>query len=52
MVPYITSLPLLAWQVITKSHEEEKQWLWSSTVGSHQYTIREDDGPSLVRGTK
>jgi heat shock protein beta len=39
--------------VYTKSHEEDQQWVWESNVGSHQYTIKEDDsGESLVRGTR
>lgn len=39
--------------VYTKSHEEDQQWVWESNVGSHQYTIKEDDsGDNLVRGTR
>ncbi|KAF8068330.1 HSP90-5 [Scenedesmus sp. PABB004] len=39
--------------VVTKSHEEDAQWVWQSSVGSHQYTIKEDDGPDrLARGTR
>lgn len=39
--------------VYTKSHEEDQQWVWQSSVGSHQYTIAEDDsGDKLVRGTR
>lgn len=39
--------------VYTKSHEEDTQWVWTSTVGSHQYSIKEDDGPDkMVRGTR
>lgn len=40
--------------VYTKSHEEDTQWVWSSNVGSHQYSIREDDDPAnkMVRGTR
>jgi HSP90 family molecular chaperone len=39
--------------VYTKSHEEDQQWVWASNVGSHQYTIKEDDsGDNLVRGTR
>ncbi len=39
--------------VQTKSHEEATQWLWSSSVGSHQYTVAEDEGGEpLARGTR
>lgn len=39
--------------VYTKSHEEDSQWVWTSTVGSHQYSIKEDDGPDkMARGTR
>lgn len=40
--------------VYTKSHEEGQQWVWSSSVGSHQYTIKEDDDAAnkMVRGTR
>lgn len=39
--------------VYTKSHEEDTQWAWTSTVGSHQYSIKEDDGPDkMARGTR
>jgi hypothetical protein len=40
--------------VFTKSHEDAQQWVWSSSVGSHQYTIREDDDPAhkMARGTR
>nr|QBB20010.1 heat shock protein hsp90-C2 [Ettlia sp. YC001] len=39
--------------VYTKSHEEDQQWVWESSVGSHQYTIKEDDsGDKMVRGTR
>lgn len=39
--------------VYTKSHEEAQQWVWESNVGSHQYTIKEDDsGDNMVRGTR
>jgi hypothetical protein len=30
--------------VATKSHEDATQWVWSSTVGSHSYTVKPDDG--------
>lgn len=37
----------------TVSHEEGKQWLWESKVGSHEFTVREDDSPDrLVRGSR
>jgi len=39
-------------QVVTKSADEEQQWVWESSVGSHSYTVKADDGQSLVRGTK
>jgi hypothetical protein len=38
--------------VATKSHEDATQWIWSSSVGSHQYSVKADDGsagPPLVR---
>jgi len=39
--------------VYTKSYEEEQQWVWESSVGSHQYTIKEDDtADKMVRGTR
>lgn len=39
--------------VYTKSHEEDQQWVWESSVGSHQYTIKEDDsGDKMARGTR
>jgi hypothetical protein len=40
--------------VYTKSHEEDTQWVWTSTVGSHQYSIREDEDAAnkMVRGTR
>lgn len=39
--------------VYTKSHEEAQQWVWQSSVGSHQYTIKEDDsGAPMARGTR
>ena len=40
-------------QVVTKSHEDDKQWVWESNVGSHQYTIKEDTSDDkMVRGTR
>jgi len=39
-------------RVQTKSHEDEKQWVWEATAGSHEFTIREDTEPSLIRGTR
>eukprot|EP00775_Hariotina_reticulata_P005864 gene5864-6105_t len=39
--------------VYTKSYEEDQQWVWESNVGSHQYTIKEDDSADkMVRGTR
>jgi len=40
--------------VYTKSHEEASQWVWTSTVGSHQYSIKEDEDPAskMARGTR
>lgn len=39
--------------VVTKSHEEDKQWVWRSSVGSHEFTIKEDESADkLVRGTR
>lgn len=38
--------------VVTKSAEEAEQWAWTSTVGSHQFTIKQDDGEPLIRGTR
>ena len=39
-------------KVQTKSHEDEKQWVWEAAAGSHQFTIKEDTEPSLIRGTR
>ena len=36
----------------TKCHEDDKQWVWEAAAGSHQFTIKEDTEPSLVRGTR
>lgn len=38
--------------VSTKSHEDDKQWMWEAAAGSHQYTIKEDTGAPMVRGTR
>jgi hypothetical protein len=38
--------------VVTKSHEDAQQWVWQSSVGSHSYTVKPDDGsggPPMVR---
>merc|ERR1712054_178715 len=37
--------------VISKSVDEEKQWRWESDAGG-TFTITEDDGEKLTRGTK
>merc|ERR1712196_621348 len=37
--------------VISKSMEDEKQWRWESDAGG-TFTINEDDGERLTRGTK
>merc|ERR1711953_471641 len=37
--------------VISKSMEDEKQWRWESDAGG-TFTITEDDGEKLTRGTK
>mmetsp|Transcript_21130 Transcript_21130/g.46267 ORF Transcript_21130/g.46267 Transcript_21130/m.46267 type:complete len:805 (+) Transcript_21130:53-2467(+) len=39
-------------RVQTKSHEDDKQWLWEAAAGSHQYTVREDTDAPLGRGTR
>jgi heat shock protein beta len=40
-------------QVRTKSNDSDKQWLWESADGTHQYKLREDiDGEKLARGTR
>ena len=40
-------------ELVTKSWEEDKQWVWASNVGSHSYTVKEDEsGESLKRGTR
>jgi len=39
--------------LVTKSHEEGQAWIWQSNVGSHQYTVKPDDGsagPAMVGG--
>jgi heat shock protein beta len=41
--------------VLTKSHEDAQAWLWQSAAGSHQYTVKKDDGSAgapLARGTR
>eukprot|EP00955_Chlamydomonas_euryale_P101078 365323-Chlamydomonas_euryale.AAC.5 len=38
--------------VVTKSAEEDKQWIWSAAAGSHKFTIKEDESTSLIRGTR
>ena len=37
--------------VISKAHNEDKQWRWESTAGG-TFTVIEDDGENLGRGTK
>lgn len=39
-------------RVQTKSHEDSKQWVYEAAAGSHQFTIKEDTGAPLVRGTR
>jgi len=39
-------------KVQTKHPEDDKQWVWESKVGSHEFSIYEDNEPSLVRGTR
>lgn len=39
-------------KVQTKNPDDEKQWVWESTAGSHEFTISEDTSPSLGRGTR
>ncbi|GBF91161.1 ATP-dependent molecular chaperone [Raphidocelis subcapitata] len=41
--------------LLTKSHEDEAAWLWSSEAGSHQFRVKKDDGSAgapLARGTR
>lgn len=38
--------------VQTKSHEDDKQWVWEATAGSHQYKVKEDTSAPITRGTK
>ena len=38
--------------VQTKSPEEGTQWMWEAAAGSHQFTIKEDPGAPLARGTR
>jgi heat shock protein beta len=39
-------------KVQTKSHEDGTQWIWEASAGQPQYTVRADDGPTLIRGTR
>ena len=40
-------------RVSTKSFEEETQWVWESSMGSHTYTIAPDEGGApMTRGTR
>ena len=39
-------------RVQTKTHDDDKQWVWEATAGSHEFTIKEDTEPSLIRGTR
>jgi heat shock protein beta len=38
--------------VQTRHPDFDKQWVWVSTSGSHQYKVFEDDSETLVRGTR
>ena len=37
--------------VISKSHDDEKQWRWESTAGG-TFSVVEDDGEQITRGSK
>ncbi len=37
--------------VISRAHNEDKQWRWESTAGG-TFTVIEDDGENIGRGTK
>ncbi len=39
-------------RVQTKSWEDATQYVWESNVGSHEYTVAEDSGEDLKRGTR
>ena len=39
-------------RVQTKSHEDSTQWMWEASAGQPQYTVKADDGPTLIRGTR
>ena len=41
-------------RVQTKSNEDDKQWVWESSIGSVSYTVGEDtdEGEKFERGTK
>eukprot|EP00192_Tetraselmis_astigmatica_P006915 CAMPEP_0117671480 /NCGR_PEP_ID=MMETSP0804-20121206/13356_1 /TAXON_ID=1074897 /ORGANISM="Tetraselmis astigmatica, Strain CCMP880" /LENGTH=790 /DNA_ID=CAMNT_0005479943 /DNA_START=52 /DNA_END=2424 /DNA_ORIENTATION=+ len=38
--------------VATKSADDNTQWVWESEVGSTKFSVKEDDGEPLVRGTR
>lgn len=38
--------------VQTKSNADDKQWVWQSSMGTTNYTVKPDDGESLIRGTR
>mmetsp|Transcript_17765 Transcript_17765/g.57471 ORF Transcript_17765/g.57471 Transcript_17765/m.57471 type:complete len:774 (+) Transcript_17765:76-2397(+) len=40
-------------RVQTKNNDDPKQWVWESSSGSHQFTIKEDaGGEPIARGTR
>eukprot|EP00798_Chlamydomonas_sp_ICE-L_P025058 gene25058-10709_t len=38
--------------VQTKSPEDATQWVWSAKAGSHEFTVKADEGESIGRGSR
>lgn len=37
---------------VQTKHNDDKQWAWESTAGSHEYSVREEPDGDLARGTR